>query len=436
MSIGQKLRQVRLEQSLSLDQATQATHIRQHYLEALEADQFDKLPSVAQLRGFLRAYGDYLKLDPEELIHELDQDSAISPGASAFPEPLAIIQPPVTSTDAIFTEVGQMLQAQRELMGLSLEDVERHTHIRLHYIQALEAGDIDHLPSPVQGRGMLSNYATFLGLNTETILLRFADGLQASLYDRQVAKKAPGAGSRPPAEDGKPVRLSQFRRLFSIDLFAGGFLILFLLAFAIWGALHISRLHSDQALSPTAPPVSEILIYTSAVGLSGTATYAPGVTLSAITTQVVSSSLITGTVEIGATETPIVVGPTPGNLSLPIQVYVVAHQRAWMRVTVDGEVVFQERVMPGSAYSFAGNERVELLSGDGSSLQVYFNQQDLGKLGSYGEVVERIFSIEGVQTATPSVPLTSTPVPTSTITPTPTPTLEIPTSSQAITPFP
>ena len=178
MSIGQKLRQARLEQSLSLDQATQATHIRQHYLEALEADRFDKLPSAAQLRGFLRAYGNYLKLDPGELIHELDQDSEISPGPPPSPEPSIEIQAPVTSSDAIFTEVGQKLQAQRELMGLSLGDVERHTHIRMHYIQALEAGDIDHLPSPVQGRGMLSNYATFLGLNTEIILLRFADGLQ------------------------------------------------------------------------------------------------------------------------------------------------------------------------------------------------------------------------------------------------------------------
>jgi hypothetical protein len=93
-----------------------------------------------------------------------------------------------------------------------------------------------------------------------------------------------------------------------------------------------------------------------------------------------------------------------------------------MRITLDGKIAFVGRVMPGSAYSFAGNERIELLTGDGAGLQVYFNQQDLGQLGSFGEVVERIFSIEGVQTATPAVPLTSTPVPTSTVTPTPTPT--------------
>lgn len=44
MSIGTQLRQAREAQSLSLDQAAQTTHIRLHYLEALEADQFESLP--------------------------------------------------------------------------------------------------------------------------------------------------------------------------------------------------------------------------------------------------------------------------------------------------------------------------------------------------------------------------------------------------------
>ena len=37
------------------------------------------------------------------------------------------------------------------------------------------------LPSPVQGRGMLKNYADFLGLESDTLLLTFADGLQTGL---------------------------------------------------------------------------------------------------------------------------------------------------------------------------------------------------------------------------------------------------------------
>jgi hypothetical protein len=135
----------------------------------------------------------------------------------------------------------------------------------------------------------------------------------------------------------------------------------------------------------------------------------------------IDTSFLTATVQMDVTETPVVIDPTPGNINAPVQVYVVANQRAWLRIIVDGEIAFQGRVMPGSAYSFAGNDRIELLTGDAASLQVYYNQQDLGQLGSYGQVVERIFSIEGVQTATPAVPYTHTPAPTTTVTPTPTP---------------
>jgi cytoskeleton protein RodZ len=421
MSIGTQLRQAREAQSLSLDQVAQATHIRLRYLEALESDQFELLPSIAQVRGFLRAYGDYLKIDSVELIRALEKDSTASPTLLNPAIPSNEISKPLTSSDAIFTEIGHKLQIQRELMGLNLGDVERHTHIRMHYVQALETGDISHLPSPVQGRGMLSNYATFLGLNTEVILLRFADGLQADLYDRQAARQTTTPSPSHQEAGRIPARPSQLKRLFSIDLFAGGFLIIFLLGFSIWGAVRISKLHSSQEPSSTAPPVSEILLSTPDHRRSGTPSLTPGNVVSISPTVINNTSIITGTVQIIITETPVVVGSTPGSINAPIQIYVVAKQSAWVRITVDGKIAFQGRVVPGSAYSFAGNDRIELLTGDGASLQVYYNQQNLGQLGSYGQVVNRIFSIEGVQTATPAVPFTSTPVPTVKGTPTPSP---------------
>jgi cytoskeleton protein RodZ len=431
MSIGTQLRQAREAQSLSLDQAAQATHIRLHYLEALESDKFESLPSTAQLRGFIRAYGDYLKVDSSALIRLLENDAALSQPVVASPAPTNEISASPTSSEAIFNELGSTLKSQRELMGLSLGDVERHTHIRMHYIQALESGEISHLPSPVQGRGMLSNYASFLGLNTEAVLLRFADGLQADLYDRQAARStSPTKQSQ--KEDGRlPARPSQLKRLFSMDLFVGGFIIVFLLGFSVWGALRISKLNSDKQPSPTAPPVSAILLSSPGADLTGTPGLTSIATVSAIGTEVIGNIPITGTLE--QTATPVLVASTPGLENAPVQVNIIANQRAWMRVIVDGETVFEGRVTPGSAYTFAGNERIELLTGDGSSLKVFFNQDDLGQLGAVGEVVERIFTISGMETATPEFPSTSTPVPTGTITPTPTGTLKGPTATPSPT---
>ena len=92
--------------------------------------------------------------------------------------------------------------------------------------------------------------------------------------------------------------------------------------------------------------------------------------------------------------------------------------------------------MPGSAYTYAGNERVILRTGNGAGLQVYFNQQDLGLLGAFGEVVERVFTIQGILTATPGVLPTSTPAPTGSPTPSSTPTATGATATPSVTPSP
>jgi hypothetical protein len=92
-----------------------------------------------------------------------------------------------------------------------------------------------------------------------------------------------------------------------------------------------------------------------------------------------------------------------------------------MRVTVDGNIEFEGRVIPGSAFSFSGDFQIELLTGNGAALQVFFNDTDLGILGVYGEVVYKVFTPEGELLPTP----TATPVPTSTpvASPTPQPTI-------------
>jgi cytoskeletal protein RodZ len=384
----------------------------------LEANQFDLLPSSAQVRGFIRAYGEYLKLNSGELLQELDGEWKAFQVSTAPSLTKEVVSSAATNSDTIFKEIGDKLKSQRELMGLSLGDVERHTHIRMHYLQALEDGDISHLPSPVQGRGMLSNYASFLGLNNETILLRFADGLQASLFDRQAARSPNPTKPRQGEPAPTPARPSQMRRLFSMDLFAGGILIFFLIGFAIWGALRISALSSSQEPSPTAPPVSELLLSTQGEVISGTITIMPTSVSSENSTAATEVPLRVETSQVVQAETTEVVQPTPNFVNAPVQVYIVAKQRAWMKVTADEESVFEGRTMPGSAYTFSGNEEIILLTGNGGGLQVYYNQQDLGLLGTFGEVVEQVYSIQGVRTATPAILPTNTPAQTSTPAPT------------------
>ncbi len=78
-------------------------------------------------------------------------------------------------------EIGIALQTQRERLGFSTANVESQIFIPERYLKAIEAGSLEKLPSTVQGRGMVKNYAQFLGLDPEPILLHYADVLQERL---------------------------------------------------------------------------------------------------------------------------------------------------------------------------------------------------------------------------------------------------------------
>ena len=72
-SIGDTLRRERLRRGLDLDKVAAETKIGRHQLEAIEANQFDRLPGGVFARSFIRQYARMLELDDEEIIAELKQ---------------------------------------------------------------------------------------------------------------------------------------------------------------------------------------------------------------------------------------------------------------------------------------------------------------------------------------------------------------------------
>jgi cytoskeleton protein RodZ len=68
--IGNSLREARLRQHLDFPELEQATKIRARYLRALEEEQFDSLPAETYVKGFLRAYAEYLGLDGQLYVDE------------------------------------------------------------------------------------------------------------------------------------------------------------------------------------------------------------------------------------------------------------------------------------------------------------------------------------------------------------------------------
>ena len=67
-SLGNKLKIAREAKGLSHDYISRETNISSRYLEALEREDFSCFPGEPYVRGFLKNYGEYLGINPDELL--------------------------------------------------------------------------------------------------------------------------------------------------------------------------------------------------------------------------------------------------------------------------------------------------------------------------------------------------------------------------------
>ncbi|MBX3002566.1 MAG: DUF4115 domain-containing protein [Anaerolineales bacterium] len=428
-TVGHALSQQRQQRGLTLEQASEATHIRRHYLQALEAGDFGALPSAAQVRGFLRAYASYLDLDGEALLAQLRQPSASDPAPAAgappaaaqptrpAPEPAAARAepaPPAASGD--FAHIAEQLRGRREQVQLTLAEVEQNTHIPEHYLRRLEAGDYDSFPSPTQARGMLGNYAEFLGLESEALLLQYAEVLQARFQQRAAEQAAKTKPAKPkPARPSLPplkFRLPEWAQpLLTRDIAFGALMGLVLLTFITFSISRVLSTRANQSIEPTAPPLGSLGLPSATPDLGAVASGNESINLLGSPTATLTPGMLgQATVQANA-----------GNINLRL----LATQRVWMRVTVDGQIQFEGRTVPGQNYSYSANGQIVVLTGNAAGLRAFFNEQDLGSIGLLGEVSSVVFSAEGAVTPTPSPTPTTDPAQltaTAQATPSPTPT--------------
>ncbi|RJP50110.1 MAG: helix-turn-helix domain-containing protein [Anaerolineaceae bacterium] len=330
----------------------------------------------------------------EEAAQEMDES----------PSPEVESNPPADnlrarSSDEMFAEIGAQLRERRETLNLTREEIERHIHLRAHYLQALERGDFGGLPSAVQTRGMLSNYAAFLDLDVDALLLNFADVLQ--VWHRERHPLPPGARGRP--APSAPASVPPLRGFMVADFAAIG-LVLAIIVFSVWGVQYVIK--TGAQVEATAPPMIDVLLEPSLAPLG---TFAP-------TSELLDLGNVTAT--LAAFETPAGLPTIPEGVN--VQINIIAIERTYLRVTSDGEVVFDGRVTPGTAYPFEAANEIEILAGNGAALRVTYNLRDMGLLGRYGEVVNLIYRTEGVITPTATIGPTPTITLTPTLTPTPT----------------
>lgn len=265
-------------------------------------------------------------------------------------------------------ELGEMLREARERKGVSLAEAEKETRIRQRLIKALEEEDYTILPDRIYTKGLLKNYAHYLGLDTSEVM---------RLFGEEEVTPTP----IPPASQalGSPPFLSP-----DLIVILAIFMALGLLGF--WGyRQYLAPILIPLLATPTVeafPPTPE-----------ATATRTPLPSPTFTPTEVV----ITG-------------------LRLEIEILTTT----WLEVTVDGEEVFRGLLDAGETHTWSANEVIALHLGNAAGVRAILNGQEMPPLGRAGEVVDVEWRVEDFLTPTPAIGPLLTPTETPTMTATPT----------------
>ncbi|MGQ9491138.1 MAG: helix-turn-helix domain-containing protein [Anaerolineae bacterium] len=292
------------------------------------------------------------------------------------------------------SEIGRLLREARTAKEMSLADVEAATRIRQKYLDALERGEFQRLPRGTVARGFLRTYASYLGLDVEAAL-------------RQYTEESGDAGIDVPiAEPGKP-RLVDYRPL-EVMLEEGkpaalwwpwALALALILALAGGGWWLLGRQDNSWNWNPLQAfgPVPSSTATQTATRWVVTATPRPTATETQLLPTPTSGLLILPTPTVPPSPTP-----TPQPTATPevvtrITLELRATQRAWLRITVDGQVVEEGMLEAGQERVWEADQRITVRTGNAGGVILILNGEELGPMGAIGQVVERSWIVENEQ---------------------------------------
>ena len=104
-TVAEQLRRAREEQKLTIYQVAEATKIKTEHIRALEAGQYDAFSAPVYIRGFVRSYAKFLKLDLVPLSAVLDAELSQTQ-KHAGPPPLT--KQPQTALDFLMLQFSKL----------------------------------------------------------------------------------------------------------------------------------------------------------------------------------------------------------------------------------------------------------------------------------------------------------------------------------------
>jgi cytoskeleton protein RodZ len=244
---------------------------------------------------------------------------------------------------------GDHLRREREMRGVSLDEICAATRIGNRFLEALESEEWERLPGGVFNRGFVRAVARFLGLDEEAFV---AEYLLATSEQPLTAER--------PRQDMAPPPAIHWQR------WAGVLLGLALIAAGAWGWRSYAIRRAERR-APAAPSLSADPTGAEIPSPSGASSSVddPGITTSAQSDgQQATSAALT----------------LDGKLQLKIE----AGKGTSLTVSADGNRVFDGSMIAGQSREFAAQEAFKVQAQDAGALLLELNGQMLAPVGPPG----------------------------------------------------
>lgn len=88
-TVGEILKETRLSRGFTLQHIEQGTKIRLKFLEAIEQDDYTKLPSLSYAKGFVKNYAEFLGLNSRHILAFFRRQTEEVPRSTLLPKGLA-----------------------------------------------------------------------------------------------------------------------------------------------------------------------------------------------------------------------------------------------------------------------------------------------------------------------------------------------------------
>jgi cytoskeletal protein RodZ len=251
------------------------------------------------------------------------------------------------------TSFGASLRRERELRGVSLQEIAASTKIGVSMLRAIEEDRFDKLPQGLFVRGFVREYARFLALDEQKILT------ELSFH----ASQAPVAQAAP-REPGSRISSRLAARLVNGGLIAG--------VFGLVVVLILSPAFSSQTSAPAVVPAVNA---PSPVGPQAETPAAP-------TGALVASS--------GLVPTGVPTGASTSVLPQPLQLTLTATEDCWIGLDVGGDRVENRVLKKGESFSIVARQNASLAVGNAGGLLVAIDSGPGRPLGNRGEVKRNI----------------------------------------------